>query len=256
MKMDKMIIAGLLTLGLLAAAGTAMAEDAKPEADLTVGVYSKYVWRGWTYSQDSLVIQPDMSIAYKGFGVDLWGNIDTAFVGDADESIMMNELDITLSYDGSINEMLGYSVGYIYYDFDGVDAESQELYAGLSFDTILAPSITVYKEITGLDGYYVSLGIGHSLPINETTSLDLGASVGYYDNQLDSPNNVDGFHDGVISASISFPVTEYITITPELNFSFALTGDASDVLEADNLGLTGEKDSSFVYGGVSASFSF
>ncbi len=255
MKMRTMIITGLLTLGLLAAASSVMAEETKPEADLTVGIYSRYVWRGWTYSKDSLVIQPGMSIAYNGFGFGLWGNVDTSQVNltpGGEENMNMNELDITLSYDGSINEKIGYSLGYIYYDFDGVATESQELYAGLSFDTILAPSITVYKEITGLDGYYVSLGIGHSLPINEETSLDLGASIGYYDDQA----NYNEFHDGLISASISFPVTDYVTITPELYFSFALTSDASDALEAANLGLTGESDSSFVYGGVSASFAF
>jgi uncharacterized protein (TIGR02001 family) len=252
MKMNKMITTGLLTLGLLAAAGTAMAVEAKPEADLTVGIYSKYVWRGWTFSKDSLVIQPGMSIAYNGFGFGLWGNVDTSDVNAPEESMNMNELDITLSYDGSINEKTGYSLGYIYYDFDGAASESQELYAGLSFDTILSPSITVYKEITGIDGYYVSLGIGHSLPINEKTSLDLGASIGYYDDQAD----YNEFHDGLISASVSFPVTDYVTITPELYFSFALSGDASDALEAANLGFTGENDSSFVYGGVSASFAF
>jgi len=41
-------------------------------------------------------------------------------------------------------------------------------------------------------------------------------------------------------------------ITPELYYSFALGGDAQDVLEA----ASADDDSSFVYGGVSASFSF
>lgn len=249
----KRIISTIITAALFCSAGATavMAEDAKPEADLTVGVYSKYVWRGWTYSKDSLVIQPGISVGYKGLGFGLWGNVDASDITTPDESINMNELDITLSYDGSINEKIGYSLGYIYYDFDGPASESQEIYAGISFETFLSPSITVYKEITGIAGYYVSLGISYSVPVGET-ALDLGASIGYYDDE----DTYNEFHDGLISASVSFPVNDYLTITPELYFSFALSGDASDAIELANLGVTGESDSSFVYGGVSASFAF
>ena len=38
--------------------GLACAEEEKPTANLTVGAYSQYIWRGFELSKDSLVIQP------------------------------------------------------------------------------------------------------------------------------------------------------------------------------------------------------
>jgi hypothetical protein len=52
---------------------------------------------------------------------------------------------------------------------------------------------------------------------------------------------------------MSFPVGEYISITPELYYSFPLSGDAEDYIADASYSGT---DDNFVYGGVSASFSF
>ena len=55
----KMIVAGILTLSMLAAgASAALAEEEAPTADASVSVYSAYIWRGFGLSDDSLVIQP------------------------------------------------------------------------------------------------------------------------------------------------------------------------------------------------------
>ena len=50
-----------------------------PSADASVAFLSKYVWRGFELSDDSIVIQPSMTVAYKGFGMNLWGNLDTDY---------------------------------------------------------------------------------------------------------------------------------------------------------------------------------
>ena len=72
-------------------------------------------------------------------------------------------------------------------------------------------------------------------------------SFGY----LDDNDGYAEFHDGLLSAAMSFPIGEYIAITPEIYWPFALTSEASDFIE----GGPSHKDN-FVYGGVSASFSF
>lgn len=238
-------LAGLLATSV---AGTALAED-KPEADLTVGVYSQYIWRGFAFSKDSVVIQPSMTVSYKGFGVNLWGNLDTEQfdASGADETNNFNETDFTLSYDGSAGK-IGYGVGYIYYGLDGVD-DSQELYALVSVDTLLSPTFTIYKEITGIQGWYANFGISHSFKLTEKVGLDLGASAGYLDDEAD----YNEFHDGVLSAALSIPVGEYITIAPELKYSFALSSKAEEAIKAISIS---DEDDSFVYGGVSASLSF
>ena len=81
----KMIAAGVVTLSMLAAGIS---------ADASVAFLSKYVWRGWELSDDSIVIQPSMSVAYKGFGMNLWGNLDTDLYGTTNK---WNETDLTLS---------------------------------------------------------------------------------------------------------------------------------------------------------------
>ncbi len=245
----KTVLATTLALGLLCGSVIpVLAEEEKPSADLTVAAYSQYIWRGFAFSDDSVVIQPSMTVGYKGFGVNLWGNLDSDPVAGGGES--WNETDLTLSYDGSMG-MVGYSLGYIYYGLDGMD-DSQELYAGLSLDTLLAPTLTVYKEITGLGGWYATLGVSHSFPISEKVGLDLGATVSYYDDE----NDYDEFHSGLLSAALPIAVNDFITVAPELYYSFPLTSDSEDYLEAANLGLIGQDDAAFVYGGVSVSFSF
>ncbi|HHK60941.1 MAG TPA: MltA-interacting MipA family protein, partial [Desulfobacterales bacterium] len=71
-----LLLASSLVCGALAAAPALAAEDA-PTAEVAVDALSEYVWRGYSFSQDSIVLQPSMTVAWKGFGVNLWGNLDT-----------------------------------------------------------------------------------------------------------------------------------------------------------------------------------
>lgn len=250
--------ATLLAFSLLVATSafdSARAED-KPEADLTTGFYSQYIWRGFAFSRDSLVIQPSMTVSYKGVGVNLWGNLDTKqYASDeADKTSNFNETDLTLSYDGSAGK-IGYGLGYIYYGLDGVN-DSKEIYATVSVDTILAPSLTIYKEIAGYQGIYAKLAIGHSLELAKDVSLDLGASIGYLDNEQSGTDEYSELHDAVLSASVSIPVTEYISISPELYYSFALSSKAKDMLKAANYDLIEKDKANFVYGGLGVSMAF
>ena len=247
--------AAILSLALVAATsftGVAKAEEGKPEADLTTGFYSQYIWRGFAFSRDSLVIQPSMTVSHNGFAANLWGNLDTdEYVS---ETSNFNETDLTLSYDGSVGKF-GYGAGWILYSVDGLK-DSHEFYASVSIDTILAPSLTIYKETTGLQGIYAKLAVGHSIELAKDISLDLGASVAYYDNEQDGADEYSEFHDGVLSASVSIPVTEYISISPELYYSFALTSKAKDLLKAANADLIGKEKANFVYGGLGVSMAF
>lgn len=238
----------ILPLALLLTAsvvGTAIAEEDKPAADLTVGLYSQYIWRGFELSKDSVVIQPSLTVSYKGFGFNLWGNLDTEEYSTNDNNF--TETDMTLSYEGSMDKF-GYGAGYIYYEVNG-DKDTQELYIKANYDTLLSPTLTYYQEITGASGWYLNLGISHSVKLKEELNLDLGASIGY----LDDDATYNELHDGTISASISIPVGEYISVTPELYYTFALSSDAETAIKAASF--SGDDDS-FIYGGVSASLSF
>ena len=240
---------------------TAAAEEEAPSADLSIGLYSKYVWRGYELSKDSMVIQPTMAVSYKGFGFELWGNLDTdqdARLYD-DTGSNWNETDMTLSYEGSYG-MVGYSAGYIYYALEDIE-DTQEIFASISLDVITAPTLTVYRDMAEYPGWYTTLDFSHSFDLMEKLALNLGAKVSYLsvDDEStiadpDDPNSsYSDFHDGVISLSLSYTVTENLVVSPEAYYSFALGSDARDILEEES---ADGDDSDFFYGGVSASFSF
>jgi uncharacterized protein (TIGR02001 family) len=244
----KKLIIGITAAALLFATGApvAMAEEEAPSADASVAFLSKYVWRGYAFSKDSLVIQPSLTTSYKGFSANLWANLDTDLY--VTEKHKWNETDFTLSYDGAY-EKLGYGVGWIYYALDGT-YDTQEWYGSLSYDVLLAPSLTVYYDTDNFGGaWYANLAFGHTFMIADKYGLDLGLSFGY----LDDNAGYAELHDGNLSASMSFPIGEYIAITPEIYWSFPLTSDAGDNIKSTSIT---DDDDNFVYGGVSASFSF
>jgi len=257
------LIATAVTATLIsgAAAVAALAdENEKPSADLAVGLYSKYVWRGFELSKDSMVIQPSLTVSYKGLGLNLWGNLDTDQTLDlySENGANWNETDMTASYDGSY-DMIDYSLGYIYYGLEGAN-DAQEVYGSISIDTLLSPTLTIYREFSKYPGWYTTLGVSHSFSLSNDISLDLGAQASYMSaddaNTLADPDNPNDsysdFHDGLISAAVSVPLTQYITVTPELYYSFALSSNASDIMKDDS---ANGKDDNFLYGGISLDFS-
>jgi hypothetical protein len=134
----------------------------------------------------------------------------------------------------------------------------------LSLDTLLSPGLTVYREFDNYEHWYFLLGISHSFEITEAVSLELSGSVSYLksldadaypeiESNAPTRDKFENFHDGVISASLPLAVAEYITITPSLAYTFALSDDASDEMEWRS---TKGNDDSFIYGGVTVSMAF
>jgi hypothetical protein len=218
----------------------ALAGDESPVsayADLTA--LTDYVWRGYSLSDDSIVIQPTATVSYNGFSFNLWGNIDT----DSNDNAF-NETDMTLSYDWSFDKF-SMGVGYIYYALEGND--SQELYLSFGLDTILSPSLKIYRDFDEFDSWYISLGVGHSFAFSDTLALDLSAAVGYYDYD---DYDYSELHDGSVTASMTFPVNKYISITPKALYTFGLSSKARDEIE------DGDGDSAHLFGGITCAIAF
>ncbi|MBV5305484.1 MAG: hypothetical protein J0652_02200, partial [Desulfobulbaceae bacterium] len=248
--------------------GMAAAEEEKPTANLTVGAFSQYIWRGFELSKDSIVIQPSMTVAYKGFSANLWGNLDTdPYLVDEDNgSNSWTETDMTLAYAWDMDPV-AFSVGYIYYGLD-ILSDSQEFYVSASLKTILKPTLSIYRDVDSYQGWYVTLGVSHSIPVKDDITLDLGAQVGYMsvdnthteDSEVyfvsDAPDDsYNDFHDGVLSVGLTIPLCSYATINPKLMYSFALSDDAEDVI-SHNYAAIGSGDEDFIYGGVSVTMTF
>ena len=156
MKWQKLI---LVCVGLvLGSSLTVFAED-KVEFEFTSDFNGKYIWRGQNLVDDP-VFQPGLSASYQGLTASIWGNLDLTNVNG--NSGDFSEIDYTIDYSNKIpdSEIVGFSVGAIYYDFPGTAAPgTTELYGGLSLDTFLSPSVTFYRDIDEADGLYISVGM-------------------------------------------------------------------------------------------------
>jgi len=251
----------IATCGLMPAHGN----EKKPSADFSVAAVSANNRRGQELSRDSIVIQPSMTVSYSGFSANLWGNLDTepyTTSHEEDDSSNWNETDWTLSYGRQFGPV-GAELGYIYYALEDAD-DSQEFFLSVGLDTLLAPTLTVYKEFDHYPHWYILFDISHAFEITDTVFLELSASASYLksddkgaypeiNNGEATDDEFSNFHDGTIAASLRISVSEYITVTPTIAYTFALSGDASDQMEW--FSQKGDDDS-FVYGGMTLSFAF
>ena len=182
---------------------------------------------------------------------------------------------MTLSYSKTLG-LFTVGGGYIYYSLSSLNKDaadrhdSQELFATVGLNTLLSPTLTIYKEIDHYRNWYFLLGVSHVFELHKMVSLKLAASASYllstdadsypkFDSSaLPTTDKFSNFHDGMVSASLPVKVTDRVTITPTLSYVFPLSGDAKD--EMKGLGLKGtapsERDSSYLVGGIMASFSF
>lgn len=225
----------------------ALAEDEGPTLSADLGAFSKYIWRGFELNNDSIVIQPSATLGYKGFSLNGWANIDT----DSDADNSWTETDFTLSYDIGIGPV-SLGGGYIYYSLTDA-ADTQELYLSAGYDILLAPTLTIYRDIDAFPGYYINFGLSHSIGITEEISLDLSGGFGYYISYDDSvveagtDKRYNGPQDGLLSAGLTIPINEYLTVSPGVSYSFALSDKAED-----SLGIS----ESNIYWGFILSFAF
>ena len=234
-------------------------DEDRPEFSADVAFLSQYIWRGYGLSKDSLVIQPSITAGFKGFALNLWGNLDTN--NEAYGGSKWNETDLTFSYGHSFG-IVGLEAGYIYYALDGMD-DSKEFYLSAGVDVLLAPTLTIYREVSTLQGWYINLGLSHSFELPYEMSLDLGATFAYYksdnDNMVDyiddmSPttDRFSGLHDGSLSVGLPIPFYKYFTVTPSIAWAFPLSSSASNEMSA--LSLDGR--SNHLLGGVTLSMAF
>lgn len=274
------LIGGLFALALLTVpvATLQAAEEAKPTGNVTVSALNQYVWRGYEMSRNSIVVQPSVTVGYKGFAANFWGNLDTKpySAGNAEYPGAWNETDFTLSYTKTLG-LFNVGGGYIYYSLaslnrDAADRnDSQELFASVSLNTLLTPTLTLYKEIDHYRNWYFTLGISHGFELSKMISLNLAATAGYLlstdassypkynGDAVATTDKFSNFHDATLAASLPIKITDAITVTPMVSYIFPLSGDARN--EMKGLGMKGtataaERDSSFLVGGLSIAYSF
>ena len=72
--------------------------ETKPYFSGAAAGLSQYIFRGYELSKDSIVIQPSLTVGYRGFEATLWGNLDSNDKYTKADKANWNETDLTLSY--------------------------------------------------------------------------------------------------------------------------------------------------------------
>jgi hypothetical protein len=255
------------------------AED-KPTASLGVDLLSQYMWRGFALSRNSVVFQPSLTAAYKGFSVNVWGNFDTSqsnpFVSTSRQA-KWNETDFTFGYSrdlytGTAIKSISANIGVIYYALDSVNnpqGDSFEIYYGLAADVNwFKLAVTANQEVFHYPGWWLTLGISRvfELPFkiqdNSNVSVELGHNFIFlfsrdqvaYPN-LSTSDPVQAFSGplaGQFYATLNVPVHKYVTIAPKIGFWYAAGGNSTSLLG----GASWDQQHNHVYGGVNVTFAY
>jgi hypothetical protein len=254
------------------------AEEEKPTASFQTDILSQYVWRGFALSRDSAVFQPSITVGYKGFSVNIWGNFDS---GENAPSALTtrkgakwNETDFTAGYSRDIfktdwMKALTINLGCIYYAYDSAlypQGDSFELYYGLVADfNIFKLGVQGNTEVFHYPGNWLTISVSKvfDLPWHKMT-LELGHNfiflfsrdfAAFPATPFSNPasfNSFSGPLTGQIYATLTIPVNKYISIAPKGGFWYAAGGNSTQLLRFgswDGLHNHG-------YGGVNVNFSF
>ncbi len=264
---------GFFVLGLLI--GSFFSAPAVAENQITgsanLGIFNKYIFRGYELSDKSVILQPALSLGYGGFSASFWGNIDSdehatqSLAPDRPGQKSFNEIDLTLAYSRSFGP-ISLTGGYIYYGTKYA-SETEEIFGSVSYETYGNPTLTVYRDITSYPGTYLNLSLSHSLKVLGEITLDLGASAGYligsseywktYESSTGgyTGKKYSAFHDGMLSAGLTFPIGKFLAIQPVVQYWFPLSSDAKRKVDGNSYNPNGYLDDNLVFG-VNAKFSF
>ncbi len=223
-----------------------------------VGCFGHYMWRGMTLT-DGTVVQPEVSAEVAGFGLSLWGNMNA---DDPDGDSGFNEYDITVSYGLGLPKA-SLDLGVVYYALpDASEQNTAEAFASASAGVLLSPTLTVYRDVDLVEGWYWEAGLSHAVALSPGANLELSARAGlgsdqymagyfpvFIDKALADQAATSSLTDYSFTAALPWNPAPLATITPSLSWT-SLLNDASDVVDAAG------GDTGTLVWGVTASVSF
>ncbi len=189
----------LLSAACVAAFGAApaLAQDGGGESPWslsgTFGVVSDYTFRGISQTGGDAAVQASFTVAHdSGFYFTTWGsNVD---FGDGETDW---EVDFTLGYGGSIDDMTTYDVNVTYYAYpnqpNGANYDYVELIGGITRD--LGDGLSIGAKVAWSPDNFGETGDEIWLALNGTYEvaewLSISANLGYQslDDSYYSPDN-------------------------------------------------------------------
>jgi hypothetical protein len=225
------IMLGTAALALAEEDGSA--KEKGVDIGATADLFSKYIWRGQNIVDD-WVLQPGASVGYKGLTGSIWGNMD--LTGEVVGESQLTETDLTIDYSNKVPglDILGYSVGAIYYSFLNTHSHpTAEVYGGLTASVPLSPAVRWFYDFDQIEGSYVQFSVGHTIEKIRKWGDDchcdvqLGASLGLgTDGYNEGYFGVDetALNDLTLTAGLSICLGK-LTIRPSLGYSAMLDKD-------------------------------
>ncbi|ABA88273.1 hypothetical protein Pcar_1023 [Syntrophotalea carbinolica DSM 2380] len=228
-----LLVAAVVAFGLVAQAGAAVIEV---EGDAYVGVFDKYLWRGFDLSGGMPVAQAGADLSTHGFTLGYWSNLQLK----GDDGLPAGEItetDIVVSYAHDFGDMLSVTVGDIWYQLEGIE-DTNELFVNATVNTLLAPTVSMYYDWDAAeeDGLFFTFDVSHSLELMDSLTLNMGALVSYNLHSDYSIGDYSGFHNVEASISFDYALSDQFTISPSFVFSTPICSGAKDAIDTETLG--------------------
>jgi len=250
----------LVAAVLLAAVGTAQAQEGDLHGAIDLTFQSQYVWRGFDVYENASALQPsvDLDLYQTGFGFRVEGHMTNGAgsIGGLGQWEELERWDYTLYYANSVLEdrpcTTNYNVGWVYYNYpdnSSGDYDLQELHAILSWPKLLGieglvPSYCLVKLWPSESGSLVgsrAAGTGTAsgwahiflldypmtvtglLPEVPEQVLNWHAELVYNDGVHPLGGNADhDWSNAVIGVSTDFDLGSGVTFTPGVYYQISM----------------------------------
>lgn len=243
-------LAALLLPSLAQAAeeGVALKEsqDQDWSVDLIVPYFSKYVSRG-AVAVDDPVLQPMANLSGYGFTFNVWGNYNlTDKIGVKGK---FSEVDLTGEYAFALGDF-SFPVGVIHYLFPNMtQPNTTEVYAGVSYDALIKPSLKLYQDVGDAHGLLAALTLGWERELGQplpgvSCSLLANAGLDWGSSDYNSYRynwGVDGDRliDYSISLGLALRIMEALTVTPSYTHMWLIDSAIKEAAGYDDKGFWG-----------------
>ena len=233
-----------------------------PQVAASLTAATHYVFRGVPQNEKG-VLQADLGATLPtrgGHSLDvlIWGNLDLDDdTGDAalpdGKGGEFSELDIGAWYSRQLGGM-AIAAGIFSYNFPKSALPSTaEAFATLAWSVLgFDPSVTFWYDFDELEGLYVNGMVTREWEVGERTSLALGATLGWTDENQAAYYFADesGFADLIGSATLRREIGGGASLVVRVHAATILDGDLRDALDAAGIA------SDNTWGGVGLAWSF
>jgi len=197
------------------------------ELSANVGLYSQYVFRGISQSDEGPALQGGFDAAHSsGLYAGTWAsNVD---FNDASEASL--ELDLYAGYANNMGN-IGYDVGFIYYAYPGADSalnyDYYEFMASLSYDlekASITGAVNFTPENFGETGNAIYTALDVNVPIQNNLSANLHAGYQTIDDEVSF--GVKDYLDW--SVGLDYTVQDFTLSAAYVDTNLSEPGDCTD----------------------------